>query len=193
MRQLILTLLFLALPYQVFAQADIGGFAAAVTDETGTLKTVVHGPADPESSQSVTSDTVFHIASLSKQITGAALAMAIRDGQLTLDDPVSRHIPEARHYGDSLTIAHLLYFTSGLTEAYDLPRKSGLPWSTHYYFTVDEAIATSLTVPDLQFQPGSEWRYNNINFQLIAEIVERTYDMPFSDFVSQRCDVAVVS
>lgn len=168
------------------AQEGPGGFAAAVMKNDAISHTVLKGVANLDDNTPVTMDTVFHVASLSKQITAAALAMAILDGKASLDDPVSDHIPEAAHYGNKLTIAHLLYFTSGLTEAYDLSRDSGLPWTTQYYFTVDEAIRKSLSVKALQFEPGSQWRYNNINFQLIAEIVERVYNKPFSVVVRER-------
>ncbi|MEO1171376.1 MAG: serine hydrolase domain-containing protein, partial [Myxococcota bacterium] len=168
------------------AQEAPGGFAAAVTDGQKTTERVLRGVADPESDTAVTQETVFHVASLSKQITAAALAMAIVEGKLALDDPLSKHIPEAKHYGKTPTLAHLMYFTSGLTEAYDLPRKGGVPWVTQYHFTVDDAIAASLSVRKLQFTPGSQWRYNNINFQLLAEVVERAYRKPFSAVVREK-------
>ncbi len=172
---------------QASAQIDVGGYALLVTDGG---RAIVHsefeGIASPEAGTPVTGDTVFHIASLSKQITAAALALAIQEGKVALDAPVSDYIPETEKYGDALTVAHLVYFTSGLTEPYDIERQSDLPWFTHYYFTVDEAIETSLSADSLQFDPGSEWRYNNINFMLIAKIVETAFGEPFSQVVETR-------
>ncbi|MEM1410974.1 MAG: serine hydrolase domain-containing protein [Pseudomonadota bacterium] len=163
-----------------------GGYALGVVTGADGLVIDLHGMADPESGTPVSSKTVFHIASLSKQITAAALAMAIREGRVSLDDPLMMHVPEAAHYGSELNVGHLLYFTSGLTEAYDVPRDGGIPWTTQYYFTVDDAIEASLSVPELQFEPGSEWRYNNINFQLIAELLERVYGQPFSALTKEK-------
>ncbi len=175
-----------AAPSGAHAQEPVGGYGVFGLAPDGSAMFEAVGIADPESGAEVSPDTVFHIASLSKQFTAAALALAILDGKVALDDPVARHIPEAAHYGEALTIAHLVYFTSGLTEPYDVPRQSGQPWTTHHHFTVDEAIAASLSVEALQFAPGAQWRYNNINYQLMAEIVERAYAEPFSAIVKAR-------
>ncbi|MEM7701326.1 MAG: serine hydrolase [Pseudomonadota bacterium] len=163
-----------------------GGYAAASGDANGFKTIEVRGIAAPEHAVAVTTDTVFHIASLSKQITAAALVMAVLDGKVSLEDPLSLHIEEADRYGRDLTLAHLVYFTSGLTEAYTLPRAGGKPWVNSHYFTVEEAIAASLEVEQLAFPPGSQWQYNNINFQLIAEVVSRAYGVSFSQMVKER-------
>lgn len=187
MRRLFLTIALGCMTQGAQAQDPlVGGYIAALYDGDGVTALEVEGIANPESDAAVSMDTVFHVASLSKQITGAALAFAILDGKVSLDDPVANHIPEAAHYGEALEVGHLLYFTSGLTEAYDLRRPGGQPWSTHFYFSVDDVIEASLSVEELQFAPGTEWRYNNINFQLIAEIVERAYGKPFSAVARER-------
>ena len=178
--------LTLATQEPVQEQELVGGYVVGVVETGGQTSMRAAGVASPEHGIPVNTDTVFHIASLSKQITGAALALTILDGKAGLDDPVAQHIPEAAHYGQALTIGHLVYFSSGLTEGYDVPRAGGMPWSTHYHFTVDDAIEASLSVQELQFEPGSQWRYNNINYQLMAEIVERAQGQGFSDFVRQR-------
>ncbi|MEN1729421.1 MAG: serine hydrolase domain-containing protein [Pseudomonadota bacterium] len=171
----------------MFAQSEssVGGHVVGVMNANGDIDIVAQGLADPETGALVSEATVFHVASLSKQITAAALAKAILDGRLSLDDSVTDSMPELSHYGQDLTIAHLLYFTSGLTEAYSIPRPGNTPWSTHYYFTVDQAIQASATVPELRFEPGTVWEYNNINFQLIAELLERTYGQDFSELVDE--------
>jgi len=169
------------------AQIDVGGYALLVTkDGRDIIHSEFEGIASPEAGTPITGDTVFHIASLSKQITAAALALAIQEGKVALDAPVSDYIPGTEKYGDALTVAHLVYFTSGLTEPYDVARQSGLPWFTHHYFTIDEAVEASLSTDSLQFEPGSEWRYNNINFMLIAKIVETAFDESFSEVVETR-------
>lgn len=164
----------------------VGGYVVGIIDDGGEAQIEAQGIANPEHGIEVSGGTVFHVASLSKQVTAAALAMAILDGEVALDDPLAKHIPEAAHYGEDLTLAHLVYFTSGLTEPYDLERENSAPWTTHYYFSVPEAIKTSLSVEELQFAPGSQWRYNNINYQLMAEVVARIYNRPFADVVRER-------
>ncbi len=183
-------LVALLLPFASLADVEsevpVGGYIVAGIQTSGEISYFMEGLADPESDTHVTENTVFHIASLSKQLTAAVLADAILTGRVSLNDPVADYIQEIAHYGRRLTIAHLLYFTSGLTEAYEVPRPGNIPWTTHYYFTVDDAIAASLSVPALRFEPGTVWQYNNINFQLIAELLERVYGQPFSVLARDR-------
>lgn len=168
------------------ASYDRGGFVVAELRDGTVSRSIGEGAANVEYGQPITTRTVFHIASLSKQITGAALAHAIRDGLVSLGDPVADWIPETAKYGDALTVAHLVYMTSGLTEYTDRPRANGDPWFTFHHFTTDEAIAASLAVPELRFAPGSEWQYTNINYMLIARIVAEAYRRPFADVVAER-------
>ena len=162
------------------------GFVLRISKSGAAVFQATSGAADIEQARLITSDTVFHIASLSKQITAAALAHAIEDGLVSLDDPVSRWVPETQKYGDDLTIAHLVYMTSGLTEYTDMPAPGDRPWATFHYFTTDDAIDASLSAETLQFEPGTAWRYNNINYMLIAHIVGQAYEAPFSAVVREK-------
>lgn len=162
------------------------GFILAVTRRGERLYEIASGAADVEQQRPIDRNTVFHIASLSKQITAAALAHAVMDGRVSLDDPVSRWIPEAGRYGEGLTVAHLVYMTSGLTEYYDVPRREGVPWSTFHYFDIDDAISASLSVETLRFEPGTRWHYSNINYMLLTRIVAAAYGMPFREVVRTR-------
>jgi CubicO group peptidase (beta-lactamase class C family) len=127
-----------------------------------------------------------NLASLSKQFTAAAVALLILDGKLTLETPVVTFFPEIAHFKTDLRIKHLIYFTSGLPEYTSLPRTNGSPWFSYFYFTTDEAIATTLRAPALEFAPGSRWEYSNVNFMLLAKIVERVSGLPLSEFLQRR-------
>lgn len=144
------------------------------------------GAADIEQGIPISATSVFHAASLSKQITAAALVQALQDGLVSLDDPVAKWIPATAKYGPNLTIAHLAYMTSGLIEYTDRPAPGGRPWSTFHYFTTADAIAASLAADTLAFAPGREWRYSNTNYMLLAQIVEEAYGEPFSHVVRDK-------
>jgi len=161
------------------------GFIVAISTPTNIPLMIAAGAADIEQQRKINKDTVFHIASLSKQITAAALAQAILSGKVSLDDPVLNWIPATDKYGDELTVKHLAYMTSGLTEYTDVARADGRPWTTFHYFSTPEAIRASLSVDHLLFKPGSQWRYSNINYMLISEIVSKAYGKPFSEVVKE--------
>ena len=145
-----------------------------------------YGLANLDDGIPITPETSFHLASLSKQFTGAAIALLILDNKIALSDPVSKYIPEAAKYGEGLRVEHLVYMTSGLHEYTDLPRTSGDPWMTFYYFTRDEAIATALRPEHLEFAPGTQWAYRNINYMLLTKIVEVVSRQAFSAFMKDR-------
>ena len=174
---------------EIFASFDRDGspgYAVGVVRNGKLVFARGYGRAELDNNTPITPQTSFHLASLSKQFTAAAIALLITDGKLSLDTPVSEFVPEVNSFGADLRIKHLIYFTSGLPEYTTLPRQSGMPWFSFFYFTTDEAVATSLGAGKLNFVPGTKWEYSNINYMLLARIVERVSGMPFADFLQAR-------
>jgi len=172
--------------FALYAGPDSPGYALGLIKDGKLVFAKGYGQANLDDGIPISPSTSFHLASVSKQFTGAAVALLILDGKLSLEDPVSKYIPETAKYGDGLRIKHLVYMTSGLHEYTDLPRSSGDPWMTFYYFTRDEAIRTALKPDTLEFAPGTQWAYRNINYMLLTRIVEEISGEPFSTFMQQR-------
>jgi len=162
------------------------GYAVAVIHDGVFVYDQGFGLANLDDNIPITPDTAFHLASLSKQFTAAAVALLILDGKISLTDPVARYIPETAKYGDGLRIEHLVYMTSGLHEYTDEPRPNGDPWVTFHYFTRDDAIAAALKPDALEFVPGAQWAYRNINYMLLTKIVEQVSHESFAAFMQQR-------
>jgi CubicO group peptidase (beta-lactamase class C family) len=170
--------------------SDVGssapGYAVGIIKDGHTLVAKGYGLANLEDRVPITSDTVFHLASLSKQFTASAVALLILDHKIALEDRVSQYIPETAKYGPSLRVEHLVYMTSGLHEYTDVPRPGGLPWFSAYYFTRDQAIAASLAEPSLVYAPGTKWTYSNVNYMLLTKIVEKASGESFARFMHDR-------
>lgn len=162
------------------------GYAVAIIKDSEFAFSRGYGLANLDDAIPITPETSFHLASVSKQFVAAAIALLILDHKLTLTDPVSKFIPECVKYGDGLRIEHLVYMTSGLHEYTDLPRASGDPWMSFYYFTRDEAIRTALKSDHLEFAPGTQWAYRNINYMLLTRIVEVVIHESFASFMRDR-------
>lgn len=162
------------------------GYAFALIKDDGFVFSKGYGLANLDDGIPITPETSFHLASLSKQFTAAAVALLILDHKIALSDPVAKYLPEVGKYGDGLRIEHLVYMTSGLHEYTDQPRKSGMPWMTFYYFTREEAIAASLEPDQLEFVPGTQWAYRNINYMLLTRIVEVVSHESFAAFMQSR-------
>src|SRR5580698_7825136 len=169
-----------------YARPDSPGYALGLIKDGKLVFAKGYGQANLDDGIPISPRTSFHLASVSKQFTGAAVALLILDGKLALEDPVSKYIPETAKYGNGLRIEHLVYMTSGLYEYTDLPRTSGDPWMTFYYFTRDEAIAAALRPGHLEFAPGTQWTYRNINYMLLTKIVEVVSHQSFSAFMKER-------
>jgi uncharacterized protein YbbC (DUF1343 family)/CubicO group peptidase (beta-lactamase class C family) len=113
----------------------------------------------------MTDDTIFDAASLTKVVaTTPSIWLLIERGKIEIDAPVSRYIPEFRGgWRDEITIRHLLTHTSGLRPDLDL----STPWSGY-----DTAIRMAIAEEPRQ-RPGYAFRYSDINFELLGEIVKR--------------------
>ena len=68
-----------------------------------------YGFADVDRSEGIDTDTVFNIASTSKQFTAFALLLLARDGRLSLDDSVRKHVPELPAYAEAVTLRQLMH------------------------------------------------------------------------------------
>src|ERR1700689_2387207 len=73
-----------------------------------------YGMADLDHDIPITPETVFHVASISKQFTATAVLLLAQAGKLSLDDDVRKYIPEVPDFGARITIRNLIYHTSGL-------------------------------------------------------------------------------
>jgi CubicO group peptidase (beta-lactamase class C family) len=162
------------------------GYAVALIKDGEFAFCKGYGLANLDDSIPITPETSFHLASLSKQFTAAAIALLILDHKIALSDPVAKYLPEVSKYGNGLLMEHLVYMTSGLHEYTDEPRKNGVPWMTFYYFTRDEAIAAALKSDQLEFEPGKRWAYRNINYMLLTKIVEVVSHESFAAFMHDR-------
>jgi len=128
------------------------------------------------SAEPMNEDTTFDAASLTKVVaTAPAIMLLLERGQLKLDDAVRTHIPEFRGEGtEAITIRHLLTHTSGL--------RSGIParpeWSGY------EAGIALACVEAATNAPGTTFRYSDINFIVLGEIVQRVSKQKLNEFVA---------
>lgn len=164
------------------------GYAVGIAKDEGVLYTQGYGAANLDYQLPITSQSAFSIASVSKQFTAACVALLILDGDLTLDTPAHTLISELKAYegGETIQIKHLIYNTSGLIDYFRVPRRDDKSWITFNYFDVDEALSYALSQDSLLFAPGTQWNYSNVNFMLLAKIVEEVSGKPFRTFAKER-------
>jgi D-alanyl-D-alanine carboxypeptidase len=123
----------------------------------------------------------YSIGSISKQFTAAAILLLAEDGKLSLDDPVSRFVPNLTR-GNDVTIRELLSHTSGYQDYW--PQDYIMP-SMLQPVTADKILDLWARKP-LDFDPGTEWQYSNTNFVIAGLIVEKASGKPLLQFLSER-------
>ena len=123
--------------------------------------------------------------SAAKSFLSTLVGIAVDEGYVELDAPVTTYLPELaerdRRFTE-ITVRDLLTMTSGLR--YD---EQGLPWSDDaltYYGTDLRELA--LTHTEVAEEPGATWRYNNYNPLLLGLILERATRMPVADYMATR-------
>lgn len=163
---------------------DAPGLAIDVMKNGVSVYRKGYGMADLEHSIPITPNTVFHVASVSKQFTAFSILMLAKEGRLSLDDDVRQYIPELPVYAHPITIRDLAQHTSGLRDIDDLLRLSGV--NADDAVTNAEALSIITRQTGLNFTPGTAFEYSNSGFIVLAEVVARVSGMPFSAFTTER-------
>jgi CubicO group peptidase (beta-lactamase class C family) len=92
------------------------GAAVAITQDGKLTYQKGYGAANLEYDVPISPDTVFHVASVSKQFTAMSIVLLEEDGKLSLEDDIHKYLAELRDYGYRLTIRNLLQHTSGIRD-----------------------------------------------------------------------------
>ncbi|HLO89975.1 MAG TPA: serine hydrolase domain-containing protein [Lentimicrobium sp.] len=140
------------------------------------------GYADPLKKEPVKTNTIFQLASVSKQFTAAAILLLKAEGRIDFDDPLVKYIPELPY--SSVNIYHLLHHLSGMPNYMYLVDK---------YWKEDKA-PNNEDVVDLMaqhklplfFKPGSRYDYSNTGYVMLATVVERVTGLSLNDFLQRR-------
>jgi CubicO group peptidase (beta-lactamase class C family) len=172
----------------IFAEYDhptTPGCALGVVREGELVYSRGYGMADLESGGPITTDTVFHLASVSKQFTAACVALLEEAGEISLEDDIHRYVDFLPDYGHELKLRHLVYMTNGLEDFYDVTSLiMGIPEGN--YFSRQEAIRIIRAADWLKFPPGEQWSYGNTGYFLLACVIEKVSGCPFDRFAREE-------
>ena len=161
------------------------GCALAVMKDGRVVYKRGYGMADLDHDVTITPATVFHVASISKQFTAAAILLLEQDGKLSVDDDVRKYIPELPDFGERITLRHLIHHTSGLRDQWDLLGLAGWRYSLDL-ITDDDVLAVMARQKDLNFKPGERHLYCNTGYTLLAQVVKRVSGQSFRAFTTAR-------
>ena len=169
--------------HDVIVANEVPGAVTVVATHDSVLRIDAQGWADPEHKSFMRVDSIFWIASMSKPITAAAVLMLVDEGKLSLEDPVTKYVPElaglktADGKTPRITLRHLLTHTSGMGEATDEEAKAAR--------TLSDLVPAFASKP-LAFEPGSKWKYCQSGILTLGRIVEIVTGMRFEVFLRKR-------
>lgn len=122
----------------------------------------------------------FYVASLAKQVTGAALALLVRDGRIDPDRAVADHVGGLPAWSVRITPRQLAHHISGLPPAGALEARMTGDWTETLVFGALSELA------ELPSPPGAAHSYSNLGYVLLARVIAEISGLPFAEFVTQR-------
>jgi len=146
------------------------GYAIGIVRNDSLIYARGYGMANLEYSIPITPETIFHMASVSKQFTAYSIVLLARQGRLQLDDDIRKYLPWFPDLKEKITIRHLLNHTSGIRDQWQLLAIAGTRIDD--VITQEQIIKVLSKQQGLNFKPGAQYSYSNSGFTLLAEIVK---------------------
>lgn len=169
---------------QIFADynlENVPGAAVAVFKDSEIIFSKGYGLANLEDNTRINSSTNFRLASITKQFTAMSILILSEQGKLSLNDNLSKFFPDFPSYADDITIEHLLQHTSGILA---------------YENYIDDTVTVQLKDKDVleivmaqdstYFEPGSQHRYSNSGYAVLAMIIEKISGLTFAEFLKEN-------
>jgi D-alanyl-D-alanine carboxypeptidase len=163
---------------------QVPGLALVVIKNGEVIKVKGYGLANLEHDVPVIPDTVFELASLTKQFTATAIMLMVEEGRVKLDDPISQYLPNSPDRWKGITIRHLLTHTGGLASLengfkslYEGGGRTGYSTAQMY---------EAATLDPMSFTPGDRWQYSDVGYFLLGMVIEKASGKRYRDFLQER-------
>jgi CubicO group peptidase (beta-lactamase class C family) len=163
------------------ARQRIPGLALGVVRDGKLVKSAGYGFADLDNDVKVTPDTVFEVASITKQFTATLIMMLVEEGKVRLDDKINAHLPNPPDKWKDITVRQLLNHTGGLAplgnDFRSMVRLLDVPTEAMYAAAKDDALTGA---------PGEAFSYSDVGYFLLGMIIEKATGKKYAEALSQR-------
>jgi CubicO group peptidase (beta-lactamase class C family) len=171
--------------YKAYDTSRLPGIALSIIKNGDVIFHKGYGSANLEYEIPITINTVFNLASVTKQFTVfALLLLEEEEGKLSLEDDIRKYIPELHDFETIITLRHLANNTSGIRDDLKLLGMKG--------FTADNVITQkiideiTLQQKELNFIPGSQFGYSNAGFNLLANVIAKVTGTSYAAYINNR-------
>lgn len=159
------------------------GAAVLIAQNNQVVYLKSFGMANLEANSSLSPQHIFRIGSVTKQFTAVAILKLAEEGKLSLQDPVTKYLPDYPTRGQQITLEHLLTHTSGIPSYTNSPlwtpevrRKDFSPFELIQFFKSDS----------LEFAPGTAWNYNNTGYFILGYIIEKVSGQSYATYLRDK-------
>ena len=172
---------------QLFRMWDRGlcpGAQVLIRQHGKTLYEKCFGYGNLENKLKIHKESIFHVASISKEFTVMSILLLWKEGKLDLDDNIKKYLDEYINIETPITIRQMMNNVSGLRDQWELLFLRGIKINDQ--IDMDDINTTISLQKSLNFEPQSQYLYSNTGFHLLALIVEKLSQMSFPQFVKER-------
>ncbi|UCE58504.1 MAG: serine hydrolase [Phycisphaerales bacterium] len=141
-----------------------------------------YGLANMEHNIPITPQTVFRIGSMTKFFTATAILMLEEQGRISLEDEVTRFLPDYPTHGEKITVKHLVAHTSGIWDYLNMPKMQD-GWREDI---TPQSLIDLFKDRPLAFKPGEGFAYSNSNYILLGAIIEKVTGQTYQAFVQEH-------
>lgn len=167
--------------FSIYDREDVPGASVMVIQDGKVLFKKAYGSANLEEKIPSATTTNYRIASVSKQFTAMAIMILAERKKLSYDDSLTRFFPDFPAYGKQITVRHLLNHTSGLIDYAEV-----IPAGATTPLTDRDVLVLMKRQDKTYFPPGSQFRYSNTGYAILALIVEAASGASFQEFMSKN-------
>lgn len=168
-----------------FPDKEPGG-VFLVTQNGKTIASAALGKSNLELDEDMKMENVFNIASVTKPFTAVALFTLIEKGKITLDDKVSKFVPDFPKEGEDITVGHLLSHSSGMEYKNDEDQRDTFKKSIMMKRDNDSiSVVEYFTKKKFDAKPGNKHDYNNVAYQLLGYIIEQISGKPYEEYLKE--------
>src|SRR5215510_13803892 len=157
----------------------IPGVSIAVVRNGEIAKAKGYGLANFELNAPATADTIFQSGSVGKQFTATLVMMLVEEGRMSLDDHISKYVPNAPAIWKDITLRHLLTHTSGISN------RIYSQINMRQDYSEDELVEKIAAFP-LDFQPGEKWNYSNSGYVLLGILIHKATGKFYGDLLREQ-------
>lgn len=163
-------------------QKKVASYAVAVVKDGRLVLARGYGFADLENDVPATAETIYRLGSITKQFTALAIMQLAEQGKLSVDDELTKFLPDYPTAGHKVTVHHLLNHTSGIksyTSQKDFFKRA------RQDFSHDELLGVFKNEP-FDFDPGTKWLYNNSGYYLLGMIIEKISGQTYAKHLEEQ-------